>query len=34
MVCDVTWSRARLEKVVKDAVEVYGRIDVLVNNAG
>ena len=31
---DVTWPFAKLESVAKEAAEHWGRIDVLVNNAG
>jgi NADP-dependent 3-hydroxy acid dehydrogenase YdfG len=31
---DVTNSPAELEKAAKKAIEIYGKIDVLVNNAG
>ncbi|KAJ4982599.1 retinol dehydrogenase [Stagonosporopsis vannaccii] len=31
---DVTRSTSELEKIAKDAIKIYGRIDVLVNNAG
>lgn len=34
MSLDVTASSEELEKVVRDAHQVYGRLDVLVNNAG
>ncbi|THU86770.1 NAD(P)-binding protein [Dendrothele bispora CBS 962.96] len=31
---DVTWPLEKLQQVMKEAVEIHGRIDVLVNNAG
>lgn len=31
---DVTWEPARIAEVVKEAIGIYGRIDVVVPNAG
>lgn len=31
---DVTWPQQRLDDTVQQAIQVYGGIDVLVNNAG
>ncbi|QRW22991.1 short chain dehydrogenase [Rhizoctonia solani] len=34
MTVDVTWSPEKLKQVAANAIEVYGRIDYLINNAG
>jgi NAD(P)-dependent dehydrogenase (short-subunit alcohol dehydrogenase family) len=31
---DVTWPMDRLAKALKEAVAIYGKLDVLINNAG
>ncbi|KAF8678836.1 short-chain dehydrogenases reductases (SDR) family [Rhizoctonia solani] len=34
MTVDVTWSPEKLKEVATNAIEVYGRVDYLINNAG
>ena len=31
---DVTWPQQQIDDTIRQAIDVYGRIDVLVNNAG
>lgn len=33
MVCDITWPSLQMKEVAKEAESVYGRVDVVVNNA-